>query len=338
MRTGSVPVSEIAKLPYVKRVPTDGRIVFLLPYYDADANDWVLNVPVAKDQLGRLAGGEPVVSSYLATRPANPNTDFPFILGTFVAQHLSFKGVADALSRLEGDVYQFCAVLEKYRLISEHARKHHVVESLYASELEYLVILIRSVYDLLQMLSKHAAALVHTLEEPRRRLIVNLPDRFSKIVLHGDELRTADEITKTFGLPGPLAQFYEAESARFQILRDLRVSIEHHGETVGTIFRFEEGAAVSTTDPPWSSFKIWKPEQLQKNNLGSLRLLFAHLVSEALAMTTRYAAAYASCVAVPGALSDGIYLYLRHPFSHHLMSLDRILQEPWEQTLTEGQE
>jgi hypothetical protein len=335
MRTGSVPVSEISKLPYVKRVPTDGRIVFLLPYYDAEARDWVLNLPVAKNQLGRLAGGEPVVSSYLATRPANPSTDYPFMLGTFVAQHLSFQGVAGALSRIEADIYQFCAVLEKYHLIAEHSRKRQFVELLYASELEYLVVLVRSVYDLLQKLSKHAAALVHSLDAPRRRLIADLPDRFSQIVLHGDQPVTAEGITKKFGLPGPLAKFYEAESARFQILRDLRDSIEHHGETIPTIFQLEEGAAVSTSEPPWSSFPIWKPELLHKNNLGSLRLLFAHLIAEALEMTARYTAAYATCVAIPGALSDGIHLFLRHPFSHHLISLDRVLREPWERTVTE---
>ena len=208
MRTGSIPASELSKLPYVKRRPTDGRIVLLLPYYDAESKDWIFNVPVAKDELGRLAGGEPVVSSYFATQPAKPDTDLPFVLGTFVAQHLSFRDVADALNRIESDIYQFCAVLEKYRLISEHAEKQHRVESLYASELEYLVILVRSVYDLLQMLSKHAAALVHSLEEPRSRLFFYFPERLTIIVQHANRNTTPEEKTKQFWLPAPFAQFY----------------------------------------------------------------------------------------------------------------------------------
>ena len=71
-----IRTEELRKLPYVQDVPADTRITLLRPFYDQENQDWILYVPVSDGELGRLAGGEPVVGSYFARQPADQNSEY----------------------------------------------------------------------------------------------------------------------------------------------------------------------------------------------------------------------------------------------------------------------
>jgi hypothetical protein len=326
---------ELDKLPYVKNKPTDGRSIFLRAFYDHDHDDWILYMEVEPGRLDRIVGGETVVGAYLAARPAVPGKDLDFPLGTFLTQHLSLPDVATSLDALESDFHNCSAVLEKYLLISLQPReKRDGASQLLAVELEYLITVIRSIYDLLQRLSKRATSLLKSVHEPHERIVDELPESFAKVALHGSHPRSEEDLVKRFRLPIPLAKFYIAETEHFQRLRDLRVSIEHHGQSVGPIFDLDEGMAIAVDVEPWRSLPIWCPELIRNQRLGSLRAVFAFLISQALEMTTRYAVAFASSVTLPLAIGPGYRLYLRDYFSHHLVSLTATIRSPWERQPT----
>lgn len=200
------------------------------------------------------------------------------------------------------------------------------------TELEYLISSIRSIYDQLQKLSKHAASLVVNLKEPDKHLIANLPESFSDIVLQSDQIRTAQQIQEKFRLPEPLAVFYASEAPHFKWLRDIRVSIEHHGKTIDTIFDLDDGAAIDTRNDPWSNLSIWQePKFIRNNGLGSLHLVFCFLVDQVIEMTTQYVNAFIQSVnVIPEAIEPGMKIYVRNHFSNHLISLKRTLESPWE--------
>lgn len=327
----SFPVDQLAQLPFIKRPPTDGRTVFLLPWFNDHTGQWELWLPVQPDVIGRMAGGEPTLGSYYGSRPVDSARDFPCLLATFIRQHLSFPLVAGILESIEGDFFQFCAILEKYHMIAARRGSGPDATLLFGSELEYLIMVVRSLYDLLQRVSKEAAALVHSLDTERRRVISDLPDSFARVVLNGDNLRTADEIESKFNLPKPLATFYASEGPFFQTLREIRTGIEHHGKSILIVLDLDAGAAIMPTLPPWNRFPIWQASLLRgRNGLGSLRSVFVHLIHEAIAMTSRWTAAYASCIAVPPAITDGLVSFVRHPFGHHLVNLDAMRASPWE--------
>ena len=138
---------------------------------------------------------------------------------------------------------------------------------LISSELEYIIIVIRSVYDLLQKLSKQCARLVHSTKN--ERLINELPDSFANVVMSGSETLCEKDIMEKYGLPAQLAEFYAGEAQRFKILRDLRVSIEHHGKSVTTIFDDADGMAVKIDEDPWKIYK-WKSMKLSMMDIGLL--------------------------------------------------------------------
>ena len=60
--------------------------------------------------------------------------------------------------------------------------------------LEHLIVVIRSLYDLLQKLSKRSSAKVVSLGEVKRRVIKELPDSFADIALKGGLARSENEI------------------------------------------------------------------------------------------------------------------------------------------------
>lgn len=325
------PPEEAKKLPYVTHLPNDGRAISNHSFYDHENKDWILYLPIKNGKLARIAGGEVVTGGYLASKSANPSKDLEFPLGTFIIQHLSFRGIINLLYGVESDFHNCSSILEKYLLISLQSKEQRDgAIQLFVAELEYLVIIIRSIYDLLQKISKLAAALVRNLDEPHNRIVEELPDSFAKVVMHGSHRRSKGELIERYRLPPPLAEFYIAESEYFQWLRDLRVAIEHHGKSPGLIFNIEDGIAIKYEEAPWSFLPIWRPELLRPNGLGSLRAVFLYLVSEALGLTTRYVKAYASCIAVPPAIGPGYKFYIRDYFSHHLVSLRSSLESPWE--------
>lgn len=325
------PPEEAKKLPYVKHLPNDGRAISNHSFYDYENKDWILHIPIGHGKLARIAGGEVVVGSYLASQPANPSKDLEFPLGTFLIQHLSFRDIINLLYGLESDFHNCSSILEKYLLISLQSKEQRDgAIQLLVAELEYLVIIVRSIYDLLQKISKLAAALIRNLHEPHNRIVKELPDSFAKVVMHGSRRRSKDEIIQQYQLPPPLAGFYVAESEHFQWLRDLRVAIEHHGKSPGLIFNIGDGIAIKSDEEPWPFLPIWRPELLKPNGLGSLRAVFLYLVLKALELTKQYVKAYASCIAVPPAIGPGYRFYIRDYFSHHLVSLRLTLESPWE--------
>jgi hypothetical protein len=326
-----LPRQEIEKLPYVVNYPTDNRAVFLKSFYDEDSGDWILFLEMERGKLGQIAGGEPIIGSYFSRVCEAPNRDFEFPLGTFITQHLSLRGLIGPLMSMEEDIHHFAAILEKYHLISMRPKEmREGAAFLITTELEYLITVIRSLYDLLQKIIKHSAKLVHSLDLPRRRLIADLPDSFARVTLSGSEIRSEQDLTDMYGLPQPLAAFYVAEAPTFKLLRDLRIAIEHHGESPRVFFDHDEGIAVLVDDKPWSEFPIWDDELLRPNRLGPIRAVFCHLISMAIEMTTRYGQTYASCIAVPLAIGPDIKLFLRNPFGHHLVNLYQMIEQPWE--------
>jgi hypothetical protein len=328
-QTQTFPISEIHKLPYLRRVPDHGRTIPLKPFWEPESGEWHVYFPVSSSELGRLAGGEPVVGSYLSSQAADPQQDREWPLGSFVIQHLSFPEVLPWLDRFEHRYYQLAVAMDKYDLVSgsptERNRYYMVL-----AELEYVILIVRSLYDLLQRLIGALARTVHVPGDLERRLIANLPESFAKVVLEGEKERSADAIAARYQLPLPIATFFHREAASFRILRKIRNGIEHHGNAPSEIYQIQAGFAVLVAESPWNELDFWTPEHLRHERFGSLRSVLAHLAKDSLDATTRFAEAFATCVAVPLSLCEDLRVYLRHPSGSWLIRLEEVLAKPWE--------
>lgn len=326
-----IPTNELHRLPFVDNPPTDGRRVLLESYFDSTARDWFLYLEVEPGKLGRLAGGEPVYGGYFARDAADPTRDIELPFVTLITQHLSFPKVHGRLQAVENDFHQCAAVLETYQLLSQHRPTSGLHTSLLiASELEYLLLLIRSLYDLVHATVAEIAALLIALDGSGRRIAKQLPESFRAVAMNGNELRSGDEIVAKYSLPPALANWYVAEAPAFREVRRLRDGIAHHGRSIPTLFELPEGVALDTSSAMWSEFLIWPANLRINGKFGSVRALFAALIANAISATGRFAEALRTSVQLPVAIGKDVRSFLRSPFGAQLVRLPETLAAPWE--------
>jgi hypothetical protein len=291
----------------------------VLTFYEPAAGDWHLYLRVRPGELGRIAGGEPVSGSYFAANAVDPERDFEFALGTLVAQRMSFLDILEQLNKLESGVHRCSAVLEKYHILWTTERgQARSASLLIQSELEYLLLLLRSVYDTLQAIVQAVA----------KKLV--LPRSFRDVVMKGGHLLTVDEIQDRWRMPRPLADWYVQEATFFRLLRNLRDGIAHEGVRPPTVFETDWGFAIATDERPWAQVVDWVSKERWNGRLASLRSLFVEFVFHTLRATGRFGESMESFVQLPEPILRDVKYFVRSPFGSHLVSLERTKGQPWE--------
>lgn len=327
---------ELEKLPYYDGQNPHGRVVPLRSYYDADEDDWYWYVSVREGELGRMGGGETTSGAYFAKEPADPSRDVSFPLSTFAARYVSWREVAVVTAKMESSFLQMASLFGKLDLIAEaHSLTDTEKQALLESEIEHLMTMARSFYDLLQKFSKRLASKVVDREDRESRVFRHLPDSFASIALDGNEPRPADEITNRYGLHDELAKFYASEAETFVTFRNIRNGLIHHGKRAPTIFMLDEGPAIDVSGGlgsrlPWSDLPVWEETRLVRDRFGSVEALTADVARRCFGLTTRYGDAFTAQVAVPPALLSDVKVFLRSPFTHYLNALDEIVANPWD--------
>ena len=311
-----LPRSEIDKLLYVEKPPADGRNIYLLPFRNAQGQ---FVVPFVMGETIGLLNGSPAAASYVAPEleDASQDLDVP-LLGT-VVRHLSFPGLDEAYHKLERDLLNTGAFIEKYFVLHGHyGRSHdHAYASVLTSEFEGAIVNARALYDQLQFFLRALWSLV--VQERKQKL----PDSFDKLAKC-----SAEDLFSKYRLPRPLIRFVTTSSAVFCALRDLRVDIEHHGKSQTGFFLLDEGFAVDVSQYPWKQFDVWAPESLINSKLGSYLTFLAALANEVFGMVEMLDVAIRTAIPLPEAItSQGVYL--RSPVLRHVRKLDHYLAHPW---------
>jgi len=324
-------VEQLKKLPYLGSIPRDGRTVPLLTFYEPAAADWHLYLRVRPGELGRIAGGEPVSGSYFAANAVDLERDFEFALGTLIAQRMSFLDILEQLNKLESGVHRCSAVLEKYRILwTTKPGQARSASLLIQSELEYLLLLLRSVYDTLQVIVQAVTKKLIIRDGLNTRASKNLPKSFRDVVMKGDHVLTVDEVQSRWRMPRPLADWYVQEATFFRLLRSLRDGIAHEGIRPPTVFETEWGFAIATDERPWTQVAEWVSTDRWNGSLASLRSLFVEFVFHTLRATSRFGESIESFVQLPEPILGNVKYFVRSPFGSHLVSLERIRGQPWE--------
>ena len=197
------------------------------------------------------------------------------------------------------------------------------------TELEYLLVVLRSFYDVLQRI---VGAIQHHLvhaDGTGRPMMKKLPDSFRGVALESEAPRSAADMTQRWGIPQPLADWYQHEAPFFLILRKLRDGIAHRGERTPTVFSLEQGFGINQDAPLWDALDFGPDDQLWNGRLRSLRGVFAGFILHVLRATTRLADVLPRFIALPDPIIE-TRLFVRSPFGRHLVQLENYLIAPWE--------
>lgn len=252
-------------------------------------------------------------------------------------QRASWREVTNLIVAIADDFHNMGTSVAKLRLVFD-SRKNlsSVGASRFAStELEYLVMLCRTVFDMMQeMISITWAKYVrlHDAEAEQRRKRGKLPDTFSKMVLiDKKQIRTATEIEQKHGIPKPLAEEYANIAPFFSRLRDVRDNVVHGRKGIGYVFDTERGFCVDPKCLPFSEFTGWRVDHHYNQNLVSILPWIADVILQTIDTCHRLMSAFARVVTFPAEIAPGYHIFVRGPHNPALAEVLNVHNggSPW---------
>lgn len=203
-----------------------------------------------------------------------------------------------------------------------------LIRSFVQSELEYLITVARSVYDLLQesiarLWNGHIR--LNDAKSERKRKRFPLPETFRRVVMESDLPRTAQAIVDRFAVLPAMAEQYAKCAPFFLSLRDMRDAIMHGGGSVDLLFVTEKGFCVDPRVKPFTEF-AWTGEHRYNTSLVSLLPWVAHVVDQALGACTDIMGALAGAIMLPPEIAPGYRMFLRDPSNKALIELSEVTE------------
>ena len=167
---------------------------------------------------------------------------------------MSYSDILSPLRQLESDIHKCAATLQTYRMLWSSRNSQDHVGMLVEAQIEYLVSLLRSMYDVLQQVVSRVGARLIALDN-RKRITKNIPQSYADVALHGDHFRTPQEIQRRWGIPLPLGEWYGHEAPFFVLPQPnsspLRERLGH-----GRFRRIEDGSVITRDKSP-SGDQTW---------------------------------------------------------------------------------
>lgn len=152
---------------------------------------------------------------------------------------------------------------------------------LISSELEYVLILCRGLFDDLQSIIKEFWRIARSHDNPRRQN-KHLPDRFFEMICTGDNndirVLSKDEIVAKQKIFPELADYYLSQAEFFLHLRKCRDDIIHRGRPNETVFFISGKGFCISKASPLADLLRWSDQNTANKNLGSLKSLLASFV------------------------------------------------------------
>jgi hypothetical protein len=329
----NVAPDELGKIPYIDRAAIGDRSVYLLPFWDGQT--WRLWLPQPDGTLLELNPRNAIQSDYVAKAPASSD-DLDIYFVNFMWQFAALPEVHAPLKAILDDFHNLATSFAK---IDHFFESHDAIgfgSTLFvATELEYLLIQCRSIFDHLQetiaRLWQTRVRLSNAAHQKKKRTPSN---SFADVVLQKEGLRGADEIANKYQFPKTLAEAYVEVAPFFSSIRAARDRVVHGLGERQVVFYTPRGWCVLRDDPSFRVFAdadVWTADARFNEALVSLRPLLAHWVFGTVSSCGQMMKAFASEVRFPPPIAPGYTVYVRGLHGGALVRLDRVIENgsPW---------
>lgn len=315
----NVKASLLKQIPYISHIPTDGRTVFLQPYYNEEKNAFDLYHPVG-DKL-HILWSHPTEMCYWSPKLVNPKNDLYIEFFDTLAKHYTVPYILNEMIRIETDIMNCCTVVGKYflHLNAFLETKSQAISNMVKTDLEYYFGNVRSLYDLIQSIVQH----LWYIEKK-----IKLPDSFDKMVN-----KSKNDLKEKYLLSDSLIKYYDDTRELFSFCRKVRNSIHHTGRDIQVVFCMEDGFGLTKgsnilADVPFAD-KIWPEEYVKKNNIVSVLAFYSYLNLRMLDNMSKLSHAILKAIKPMPTISNNCYLYYRGYYLHHLVNAQHYLDRQW---------
>lgn len=321
---------QLQDLPHLNLIAQDNRAILLLPCY-SEAEKWqhwiklennLIPFPIVdlKENLFFCKKGDYI--------PDTVHLDFFDVM----IKRCYFHDINAYFNYIVDDILNLSASIRKLDLFYDcWAQDNTSIDKRFVvTELEYFVSICRDIFDYLHKVAYRILSRIYD-KSSQSKIVKQIPDSsFSKIVLSNSTIRTSEQIHKKWSIPLPFANFYSSQAEFFQWIRDLRVSIVHHGKSLDNVFLTDHGFAIDANSHQYKDLLIWNEKNtIAPNNLGSVRSFISHILQKTLLAFEDFAKAL-KMLNLPYDISPGYHIYLRGPNLHWMLeSRDYIDKNPW---------
>lgn len=310
-----IPISELDSIPFLDTTDLGDRFLTTLTFYDDD--QWHMWLPVGanRDKIQKIQGF-PAEMPYFG-RTAEGRNDLYFLFLDCLVQRACFPGMDKPLNAITDDVQNLSASLAKLDLLFR-SRKD-VTEGLNrmaATEVEYIVVVCRSLFDFLQEFMCKLWQRIDLLDNSIHRQ--SLKKSFRQMIEFNGKPADADGIASRFGLPQNIAGCYEHGAEVFRSLKNLRDNIVHHGSSVPQIFVGDQCFLISEKRFPFTNMLSWEDHEREPNNLVPLLPAIQTLIYRTLATCNDFILETTKVIQLPKPIAPNMHLFLRGFFMSNL--------------------
>jgi hypothetical protein len=304
-------VVALSDIPYLSKEDHSGRFLASPTFFDGGWRMWMQT-----ESTNRFVEVHawPAEALYFAVTPEE-QADICSEFLDFVAQRANRLTVMKAFSAIQEDICNLAAALAKFTLI-RNSESRSGSARMAATQVEYILTVCRSMFDLLQEVIKSIWETVRPFDGSNSK---PLKKSFAEMTLYAERVRTAEEIAAKFQLPAFLAECYAGHAPIFLKIRQLRDRFVHGGSSVPTIFHGEEGFLIRRSFGPFQNLDIWRTEEMKPNELAPLEPLLGLIVHATLAACEDFAATLLQHVRFDDPMVPGMRLYLRGYFNESLI-------------------
>lgn len=318
-------INELRKVTYLNPDVIGGRSVLLMPFWDGtEWHQWI-DTP---NGLIEMKVVDTIRSNYVS-KAAVTESDIwiPFV--DLMWQRASWPDITRFIFGICDDFHAMATSAAKLRHyhVARESIPPNLASSFVATELEYLVTVARSVFDLLQeMIATVWNTRVRLLDEPQERIRRSrpIPPGFTKMAVVGrDSPRAAVDLSLQHAIPSALAEAYAGHAPFFISLLKTRDRIVHGGTSVQSVFVTEKGFCVDPKQRPFSD-AAWTEAHHYNENIASLLPWVAHIVFGTIDACNNLAGTFASVVSLPDEIAPGHRVFIRDPANPALIELQRV--------------
>jgi len=307
--------NDLSSIPFIDLSSIDGRFISSLLFHDG--KDWRAWID-AGDKLVEMKMW-PAESYYFGRSPELPS-DFTFHFLNFVSQISCFVELQKAVGGIRDDLFNMTASIAKIRhLESSQDAIGHGAPRMAMTEVEYLLSLCRSIFDLLQEIAMKTWATVQPIDPSFK--LKKLKGSFREMVMSKNEPMSSEAISEKFAIPQSFAIFYFRTASFFLNLRRFRDNIVHNGSTIQTVFASDQGFHIQQSFAPFPEVDLWRGDERRSNDLVPLLPALGFLIYRTLSACDDYSRTIESIIRFPPPIAPGFQLYMRGYFNDSFVSL-----------------
>ncbi|KQN93551.1 hypothetical protein ASE95_00960 [Sphingomonas sp. Leaf231] len=309
-----VTIAQLAAIPFLDTSALAGRFLPSLAFHDDGWRLWT-----AAGERGEMLieiKGVPAEACYFA-RQAEAAGDLNLPFFDFLAQRANFMALQRAFAGIQDDIFNLSGSLAKLALVEQSRdRVPHGISRMATSEVEYIIMMLRSLLDLFQEVMMKLWDSIELIDGDAAKR--KLKPSFADMLTFKGAPSPADEIAQRFGLPMEIATCYDRGRAIFNGLKRLRDNLVHKGSQLPHIFGGEGPFVIALRDNPFPDLGIWEETERQPNDLFPLLPVLEILIFRTFLICDELSAGYQRVIQFPPPVAPGMAFFARGYFTSRI--------------------